>query len=305
MQHFHSLEEVFLQNVWLTIGSFDGVHRGHQAIVKQLTAGADAMGVPAIVLTFFPHPAVVVRNRVGPFYLTSPEQRASILGDLGVGAVITQTFDQQVALTSAQDFMRRIHRHLQPSHLLVGPDFALGHGRQGNIEELRRMGDDFNFTLSIFDPVINDDEVISSSRIRSALAEGDMVKAQNLLGRPYRIDGAVIPGDRRGRSLGIPTANLDVWAERALPKTGVYACYAHVEDQTLLAVVNIGTRPTFDTQNKKQHVEAHLLHFNGNLYGKQLELDFITRIRNEQRFSSIEALVDQIHQDIHTAETLL
>jgi riboflavin kinase/FMN adenylyltransferase len=201
--------------------------------------------------------------------------------------------------------MRRIHRHLQPSHLLVGPDFALGHGRQGNIEELRRMGDDFNFTLSIFDPVINDDEVISSSRIRSALAEGDMVKAQNLLGRPYRIDGAVIPGDRRGRSLGIPTANLDVWAERALPKTGVYACYAHVEDQTLLAVVNIGTRPTFDTQNIKQHVEAHLLHFNGNLYGKQLELDFITRIRNEQRFSSIEALVDQIHQDIHTAETLL
>lgn len=305
MQHFRSLEEVNLQNVWLTIGSFDGVHRGHQAIAAYLTAGAHAAGVPAVVLTFHPHPAVILRNRSGSYYLTSPDERASILGDLGVDVIITHPFTRAVANTSAGDFLKEIQRHMRPSHVLVGEDFALGHDREGGLTELARLGEELGYTLTSLSPIRNDQDVISSSRIRSALAEGNVTYANNMLGRAFQINGKVIPGDGRGRTLGIPTANLDIWPQRALPKSGVYACYAHVEGAAWHSVVNIGVRPTFDPEDSDQHVEAHLLDFNQDMYGKQLALDFVARIRDEQRFSSVEALVDQIHQDIKKANMQL
>src|SRR3990172_3164460 len=193
MRHFWSLEEVQLQNSWLTIGSFDGVHRGHQEIVNRLIAGGHPVGSPAVVLTFFPHPAFVLGKREKPFYLTSPEERAKLLGELGADVVITHPFDRQVASTSAYDFMAKLKEHLNLKHLIVGDDFALGRNREGNISALRRLGAEvFGYTLEVMPPVTNTGEKISSSQIRSALADGNVERAAELLGRPYALTGEVV-----------------------------------------------------------------------------------------------------------------
>lgn len=305
MQHFYSLDEINLRDVWLTIGSFDGVHLGHQAIIHKLTAGAHQHGVPAVVLTFHPHPSIIVRKRSGAYYLTSPEERAEILGTLGVDYVITHPFNQQIAKMTAREFVGHIHQQLKPKHLIVGHDFALGRDRGGNVQELERIGVEFGYTLTDMPPVLNDREIISSSRIRAALADGDVVYAHKFLGRPYRLSGMVVPGDGRGKSLGIPTANIDVWKEQALPASGVYACRAFMDDIPHKAVVNIGFRPTFESHTNEPTIEAHILKFNQDIYKKHLTLDFIDRIRAEIKFASIDALVEQINQDINKALSIL
>ncbi|HZD55274.1 MAG TPA: bifunctional riboflavin kinase/FAD synthetase [Anaerolineales bacterium] len=306
MQHFWSLDDVQLQHSWLTIGAFDGVHRGHQQIVAKLIAGAHAVGSPAVVITFFPHPAVVLGKRERPFYLTSPEQRADLLGMLGADVVITHPFDKQVAATSAYDFMANLDAHLNLDHLLVGEDFALGHNREGNVPTLRRMGEEqFGYTLEVMPPVENGGEKISSSQIRRALEHGDVERAANLLGRPFRVSGEVIHGDGRGRTLGIPTANLDVWADLCLPEPGIYVCRAHLRGQTWGAVTNVGYRPTFEPLPETPVVEAYILDFDRQIYGEKLGLDFLAHLREEIRFSSVQALVEQMHADVITARQML
>jgi len=305
MQSTWSLEETDLPASWLTIGSFDGVHRGHQAIIRELVKSAHLAGLPAAVLTFFPHPSVVLRNRQEPIYLTSPEERAALLGNLGIDIVITHPFTHELAGMSAQAFMDLVSRHLHPRHILVGYDFALGHGREGNVDRLRQLGVDFGYTLDVFQPVKMEDEIVSSSQIRTALAEGQIAKAEWLLGRPYQVSGPVIHGDGRGKLLGIPTANLDVWPWRVLPKAGVYACQAHIDGQLWRAVTNVGVRPTFEVGPVPPRVETHVLDFARNLYGTEIQLDFIDRLRDEQRFPSIDALVAQIEQDIQHAKEKL
>lgn len=305
MGHFWSLEEIQLNDAWLTIGSFDGVHRGHQEIIHYLTGGANAAGAPAVVLTFFPHPAVVLGKRQDPFYLTSPVERAELLEKFGVDMVITHPFNLQVAQTSARDFVSEIYNHLHFSHLWVGHDFALGRGREGNVPTLQKFGEELGYQLHVLEPVKAGSEVVSSSLVRKALADGDVEQAAHLLGRPYRIPGKVIHGDGRGRSLGIPTANLEIWAERAIPKAGVYVCQAQVDGKSWGAVTNIGIRPTFENQPASPRVETHLLEFDRDLYGQEISLEFISRLRDEQRFSSVQELVDQIHQDIELARKAL
>jgi riboflavin kinase/FMN adenylyltransferase len=306
MQHFWSLDDVQLKNSWLTIGAFDGVHRGHQHIVRKLTAGAHAVGSPAVVLTFFPHPAVVLGRREKPFYLTSPEQRAELLGALGADVVITHPFNQQVAATSAYDFMANLNAHLDLDHLLVGDDFALGHNREGNVPTLKRLGEEqFNYTLEVMPPVENDGQKISSSQVRRALEQGEVERAANLLGRPFRVTGEVVHGDGRGRTIGIPTANMDVWADLCLPKPGIYVCRAQLLGRVWGAVTNVGYRPTFKPLPETPVVEAYILDFNQKIYGEKLELDFLARLREEIRFSSVEALIEQIHVDIATAREML
>jgi len=305
MQSTWSLEETDLPASWLTIGSFDGVHRGHQAIIRELVKSAHLAGLPAAVLTFFPHPSVVLRNRQEPIYLTSPEERAALLGNLGIDIVITHPFTHELAGMSAQAFMDLVSRHLHPRHILVGYDFALGHGREGNVDRLRQLGVDFGYTLDVFQPVKMEDEIVSSSQIRTALAEGQIAKAEWLLGRPYQVSGPVIHGDGRGKLLGIPTANLDVWPWRVLPKAGVYACQAHIDGQLWRSVTNVGVRPTFEVGPVPPRVETHVLDFARNLYGTEIQVDFIDRLRDEQRFPSIDALVAQIEQDIQHAKEKL
>ena len=305
MQHFRSLEEVHLHNAWLTIGQFDGVHRGHQEIIRKLTAGAHAVHATAVVITFCPPPAVVLNKRVKPSYLTTPDERALLLGDLGADIVITHPFDSQVAVTSAQEFMSNLKNKLGLECLMVGYDFALGRDRAGDVVTLTDMGKQIGYSVNAIPPVKIEGEIISSSLIRSALSAGQVESAARFLGRAYRISGEVVPGDGRGSTIGIPTANLSTWSARAIPASGVYVCQALVDGEAQGAVTNIGIRPTFDPKSDLTRVEAHLLDFNKLIYGKVIQLDFIARLRDEQRFPDIQTLVDQINQDIYRARNIL
>jgi riboflavin kinase/FMN adenylyltransferase len=305
MLHYGSLESLSLDGCFLTIGAFDGVHLGHQAILRQLVQGAHAAGLPAVVLTFHPHPAIVLRRRQGPFYLTIPEERAEIFGRLGVEIVVTHPFNHDVADQSANEFIARLERYLKPRHLLVGKDFALGKDRQGDLPALQRLGEQFGFTVDTLAPVRDDGQSISSSQIRVLLAEGEIERANQLLGRDYSVSGEIVHGDGRGRLLGIPTANLRLWPERLLPKVGVYACLARAEGALYQAVCNVGLRPTFENTPQALRLEAHLLDYQGDLYCQNVEIQFAARLRDEQRFATVDQLVAQIHHDIGRARSLL
>jgi len=305
MFHYWSLDSVYLTGSWLTIGSFDRVHLGHQMLVREMVEGAHAAGKPAVVLTFYPHPSEVLGKRKVPGYLTAPEIRAALLHKLGVDYVVTHPFNLQVAATEAQDFMRWVHQHLQLEKLWVGYDFALGKDRKGNPETLKQIGSELGYEVEVISARQAAGEIISSSRIRAALAAGDALLAAELLGRPYSFEGRVIHGDGRGKTIGVPTANLDIWSGQVLPKPGVYACHVKVGGQTWGAVTNVGYRPTFDNQPATPRVEAHLLDFNSEIYGQQVEIAFLRFLRSEQRFASVEALVEQIQADIQLGRALL
>lgn len=300
MPHITSLESLHLQGAWLTIGVFDGVHRGHQEIIRQLTAGAHANGAPAVLLSFSPHPAVVFGVK-DLKCLTTPQERAEIIQSLGVDYVITQTFSPAIANQTAETYMALMTRHLGLGQLLIGYDFALGKGRAGNFEKLTQIGQELGFGVRRIEAVRFEDGIISSSMIRQRLADGDVAGAAVKLGRAYALSGSVNPGDGRGRTIGIPTANVDAPPEKALPAHGVYACWAYVDGQRFPAVTNVGVRPTFDSGANLPRVEAHLIDASADYYGKTMRLEFIQRLRGEQKFSSIEALVGQIHADIDQA----
>lgn len=305
MRHYWHIEGVNLDHTWVTIGTFDGVHRGHQEIIGRLVDGARRTSSSSVVVTFHPHPAVVLGKRQSANYLTTPEERADLLGELGVDVVITHPFNREVASWSAHQFISELDAHLGISHLLVGEDFALGKGREGNVARLRELGQEFDYQVTVIPPVTNSDVVVSSSMIRERIIEGNVAQAARLLGRYYQIRGQVIPGDGRGKLLGIPTANLSIWAERTIPKSGVYACRVTLDDQSYLAVTNIGVRPTFEDAPVLPRVETHLLDYDGDLYGKELALEFYERLRDEKKFSSVQELVAQIQADISRTREIL
>lgn len=305
MQHYWSLDEVQLEGSWLSIGTFDGVHLGHQEIIRQLTSGAHYLELPSVVVTFFPHPDRVLGKKEGRFYLSTPEERADDLGKLGVEIVITHPFNEEIAKLTANDFIERLKKHLNFQKLIIGYDFALGKNREGNVEKLTQLGQLYDYDVQVVPPVKISGEVVSSSLLRRLLAEGNISKANQLLGRCFRLEGEVISGDGRGRSLGIPTANLDILAERLVPLEGVYVCKAKVGERDYGAVVNIGVRPTFEVEPVAPRVEAHLLDFGGDVYGSRMVLEFLERIRDERRFPSKEALIQQIQEDIAFARKIL
>ncbi|HSO27115.1 MAG TPA: bifunctional riboflavin kinase/FAD synthetase [Anaerolineales bacterium] len=305
MLNYWSLEPVTLQNAWVTIGSFDGVHLGHQTLVKNLVSGAHAAGAPAVVLTFYPHPRQVLSNKLPAIYLTSPEQRNQVFRRLGIDVVVHHPFNIQVASQTADEFVERLDRRLGLKHLWVGADFALGRDRKGDVEHLRALGETYGFVVHAIEPILLDSQVVSSSRIRAALEAGNLDHANRLLGRPYQLCGEVVPGDGRGRTIGVPTANLAVWSARALPAAGVYVCRAHLRGRTRGAVVNIGVRPTFEEQPVAPRVEAHIFDLDEDLYGERLCLDFLARLRAEKRFTGIDTLVAQIQADMIAARAYL
>jgi riboflavin kinase/FMN adenylyltransferase len=303
-QHYHTLEAAHLTGVWLTIGVFDGVHRGHQEILRQLTAGAHAQGAPAVVLTFSPHPAVVLAGR-DLKCLTTPDERAEILFGLGIDAVITLNFTRELADHSAEDFMAGLKRQLGLRKLLIGYDFALGKGRAGNFERLSLIGQELDYEVSAVEVIRLAGETISSTLIRQQIADGAVAGAAVKLGRLYAMTGPVVPGDGRGRTIGIPTANVEIPAGKAIPANGVYACWAWVDGEKHRAVVNIGVRPTFTGGEVLPRVEAHLLEYAADLYGKTVTLEFVERLRSEQKFTSVEALIAQIQADIQKSQEYL
>ena len=305
MRHVHDLAEVDFDACALTIGSFDGVHRGHQDLLGRMLSAARGRGMPAVVLSFYPHPSVVLRGRKPAFYITSPDERAGLLEKLGVDLVITQTFDLELSRVEAPDFLDRLTAQLGFQDLWAGEDFALGHQRRGNRHYLAEVSSERGFRFHLVPPFLLEGEVVSSTRVREALRSGDVARAATYLGRHFELPGKVVKGVGRGKRLGIPTANLEIWEERAVPGNGVYACLAEVASDRKPAVINIGLRPTFADNLPGPVVEAHLLDFEGDLYGRELKLVFIDRLRDERRYSGPEALVEQIGRDIQRARELL
>jgi riboflavin kinase/FMN adenylyltransferase len=302
-QRLGSIQQASFKDAWLTIGTYDGVHIGHQEIVRGLAAGARAAGAPAVILTFHPHPAAIIRQLGGPHLLTMPEERADYLSDAGADVVITHPFDQQIAGTEAVDFLTLLKKHLGYRHLWVGYDFALGRKRSGDINRLHALEQQLDYQLQVIPAVHLNGQIVSSSRIRGMLREGQVEQAAQALGRWYKISGEVVRGDGRGHTLGFPTANLQIPWDKFVPEAGVYACLAHAAGINHPAAVNIGTRPTFDASSVATQIEAHLIGYQGDLYGQQLSLHFISRLRGEKRFSSVQALIEQVHQDIeHTRD---
>jgi len=305
MQHVRSLDAVHLEGSWVTIGSFDGVHLGHQAIIRRLVDGAHAQGLLAVIITFFPHPSKVLRGNGSPFYLTTPEERAEILAGLQVDLAVTLPFNKELASLTADEFIRLLSEHLNLKRLLVGHDFALGRGREGNFEVLGKLGQKYHYLLEGQSPLLVAGELVSSSRIRELISQGNVARAAEYLGRRFAVKGKVVPGDGRGRTIGIPTANLEIWGELLLPARGVYATLAHIGSIEIPSVTNIGIRPTFENQSPQPRVETHLLNFNRDLYGTILQLEFIDFLRPEQRFPSVQALVGQIQTDIKHAREVI
>jgi riboflavin kinase/FMN adenylyltransferase len=288
---------------YVTVGVFDGVHRGHQQLITGMAEAAHAAGGVAIAVAFDPHPAMVLGAIPLPL-LTTMEERAELLDALGLDVLVVQPFTPALGHTPAADFVEMLVRHLRLAELWGGPDFALGHQRGGDVPFLRRLGKEQGFAVRVVESLEWGGGLVSSSRVRAALSAGDIRQATGCLGRPYRLTGTVVHGDGRGSRLGVPTANLSLPPERLIPATGIYACLAHTERPgTHPAAANIGTRPTFDGHTII--VEAHLLDFDSDLYGQTLALDFVARLRDEVAFPNVEALMAQMQKDIAQVRNVL
>jgi riboflavin kinase/FMN adenylyltransferase len=303
--HYHSLDNLSLQNAWLTIGIFDGVHRGHQEILRPLVSGAHAAGEPAVVLTFNPHPAVVLGGKTDFKCLTTPEERAELLGSYGVDTVITQPFDRTLADQTAGEFMRRLSQSLNLRHLFIGYDTALGRGRKGDATRLTEIGKELGYTVQVVPALKDGAGVISSTRIRHSVVAGNVSAAASDLGRPFSVTGPVTHGDGRGHTINIPTANVQIPAGKVLPAYGIYACRAWVNGQPHLAATSLGVRPTFYGDPPAPTIEAHLLDFNQDLYGQKVKIEFIEYLRPEEKYSSVQALVEQIGRDVIKTREIL
>lgn len=290
----------------ITIGNFDGVHRGHLALVARATAEGLRRGIPTLALTFDPHPAAVLRPEAVPAALQSLEDRVAALAASGCDQVEVLTFDADMANRSPHDFVTDVLvARFHAAHVVVGTNFRFGADAQGDVATLRDLGAAHGFTVDAVGLVDVGDGPVSSSALRTLLTHGDIAAVTRGLGRRYALDGEVVAGDGRGRTLGVPTANVAVDARRALPADGVYACWASTATASLRpAVVNIGWRPTFAGGSRT--VEAHLMVSDEpQLYGQRLELAFVARIRGEERFDGPDALVARIHQDMTAARQLL
>ncbi|HAV77630.1 MAG TPA: hypothetical protein DCX53_09795 [Anaerolineae bacterium] len=304
MLHFRSLEEVSLERSYLAVGVFDGVHRGHQEIVNRLVAGAHDQDAPAVVLTFDPHPTKVF-GRGEIKLLTLPGERARLLGNCGVDVVVTQLFDLDLANVTAFDFMKRLKTQLGLAHLVLGYDSALGKNREGNPARLAEIGSELGYTVETVSALGDESGVISSTEIRKLVSVGNVAEAAHLMGHPYQLQGMVAHGDQRGRTIGFPTANLDYAREKVIPAGGIYACRAYVGDQKHKAAVNIGTNPTFTPDKQTLNVEAYLLDFDREIYGEVVRLEFIERLRDELKYTTVDALIQQIEQDVEQTRAIL
>lgn len=286
----------------VALGNFDGVHRGHQALVAEVVA---ASAGSSVVLTFDPHPARVLNPGTAPTSLMTLEQKAEVLGGLAVDRLVVLPFTTTLAQTSAEDFSRRVLREaLRATLVVVGASFRFGRGRSGDVAALERFGASLGFAVRSVPPVFEGGAPISSSRIRDLLAAGAVGPAAALLGRPFYVDGAVVHGAGRGRGLGIPTANVAVRNE-TLPSQGVYACWFRpgMGGARRPAVANLGRRPTFGEGPRA--LEAHLLDFEGDLYGQEARVEFVERLRGERTFPDAHALVEQVRLDVSAARAVL
>ena len=287
----------------LTIGVFDGVHLGHKYLLSRLKELARQQNLLSTVVTFDPHPQKVLSPQTKLAFLTDLAQRITLLKNEGVEAIVTLPFTHELAKLSAYQFINLLKKYIRMKSLVIGPDFTLGRKREGNIDALRRLGENMGFAVTVVPPIMINGEVISSTAIRKALADGNLKRVHNLIGRPFSLHGQVIPGASRGTKLGFPTANLDIDPEQALPTNGIYATWAYINDKAYESVTNIGRQPTFG--GRQNIVEIYIIDYNSNLYGNELKVDIIERLRGEKQFDTAEALRQQITEDIKQGRALL
>lgn len=298
----------------VTIGAYDGVHTGHRAVIEMLKRRAADQGLRSAVVTFDRHPASVVRPETAPKLLTDLDQKQELLADTGIDYCLVITFDEARSKESAEAFVKGVLAGcLNARFVVVGEDFHFGHRREGNVGLLRRLGTDLGFEvegISLVGPsgeaAQDPDDRVSSTRVRGLLTKGEVVESAELLGRPYEVRGVVEEGDRRGRELGFPTANVAVPSEILLPQDGIYAgWYERPDGSVWPTAISLGRRPTFYENARKSLLEAHLLDFDDDLYGEAAQVRFVSWLRGEVRFESIDALIEQISKDVVRVRTLL
>ncbi len=304
MNIVHDLAETTLDKPsGLSVGVFDGVHLGHRRLIDKLTESAKRRHFVSGVVTFDAHPDNVLAPQRSTHYLTALDERLTFLGELGLDFTVVLSFTRELAQTSARDFILSLMHRLCMRELWIGPDFALGRGRQGDAAYLRTLGQELGFRLEALEPVLHKGKVISSSNIRALLREGRVAEASHLLGRYPTVTGKVVRGTRRGQKLGFPTANLVVDEQMMIPANGIYAVRVRWGTTNHQGVVNIGVRPTFQDRGERM-VEAHILDFAGDLYGQTLGIEFLERLRSERRFQSAQALTAQMEEDVAQARHL-
>jgi riboflavin kinase/FMN adenylyltransferase len=285
----------------VTVGKFDGVHLGHRHLVGALSDLATARRLASAVVTLHPHPITVLRPGTPVTYLCSLEERVSLLRELGIDGVAVLSFNSELAQLSYRDFIDLLREAFNLKLLVVGPDFAVGRDRQGNVDALRALGAERNFEVEIVSMLEAGRGKVGSGAIREALAGGDMPVVAELLGRPFALRGPVVRGAERGRTIGFPTANIAVAPDLALPSYGVYVTRAFIGETTYESVTNIGQRPTFD--ETRPTIETHLLDFDGDVYEREMRIELLERLRPEQRFSGPDELVSQIQRDVDAARS--
>ena len=306
MEVFSDKKDLKLKNTCVTIGTFDGLHLGHQNILNVLTNIAKEKNLTSTVVSFDPHPRKVVKNSYDIKILTTVDEKKEILESLGIDNFYLINFTTEFSQQSSEEFVKNyIVERFNAKHIVVGHDHKFGKDRNGDAESLSKLGKDYGFEVTSVDAVKLNDEIISSSIIRNKLIDGDIEKANNFLGRSYCMQGKVVTGAKRGRILGFPTANLNVGnPNKLIPQTGVYAVGCVLNGEKLNGVMNIGYRPTFDDVTELVP-EVHLFNFNRNIYGEILKVNFIQRIRAEKKFASKDALINQIELDKKEAAKVL
>ena len=287
----------------LAVGVFDGVHLGHKHLISQLVGKAEQENSLSGVVTFRQHPQEVLHPDIKLPFLTDLAEREKLLRNEGVDIIVPLTFTAETSRLSAHDFIALLKKHLRMRGIVIGPDFALGKKRGGNVDALGTLGRELGFSVTVVPPVVIDGEIVSSTAIRQALADGDVHRVRRLAGRGFSLRGHVVAGAGRGAALGFPTANLEPNPEQALPADGVYASRAGINGKDFLSLTNIGTKPTFG--DKRRAVEIYIVDYQGDLYGHEIQVEFVERLRREKRFNSVAELKKQMTEDVKRGVAIL
>ncbi len=287
----------------VTLGSFDGVHRGHQYLIDSVIAAARARNAASIVVTLSPHPRHVLRPDAPLALISTLEERLNLLTKLGLDYVVVFPFTIEHTKIRARDFAQLLVDHLHMAEFQCGPNFAFGYKREGDVPFLKQLGQEMGFTVNVVEPRVFEEGIISSTRLRNLVSEGDVSTATTLLGRYPALRGIVVHGDHRGRQLGYPTANLNVPDKKLVPANGIYAVRVRLGHEWLNGAANIGIRPQFG--GGPRLVEVYILDFDRDIYGQEIEVHFVERLRDEMKFEHVQALIEQMGRDVERARTIL
>lgn len=299
MQVFNSIKDLTKnKNTILTLGTFDGIHPGHLEIIDKLVSCSKEKGCRNVVITFHPHPRTVLSGSDSVKMLSTQEEKIKLLEKHCVENLFTINFTKEFASLTAEEFIYDyLINGIGLSEIVLGHDHHFGKGRNGNVELLKKIGAKENFVVTTADPFLIDGEVVSSTKIRNAISEGDISKSNKLLGRNYSFNGVVVGGDKRGRELGFPTANIKLYSQdKLLPSSGIYAVKFFVENENHIGLLSIGNRPTFYNEGELV-TEVYVYDFNREIYGKEVTVELVERLRGEEKFNSAEELIDQMNKD--------